>query len=248
MGRWPLLIIFMSAKFIKKFKDRQVLEQLKKRDKDAFIKVYDDYAEDIYRFIYFKVGKESEAQDLSSLVFLKAWHHVQANTLVESKTLRALVYKIARNAVIDHYREGRDKLELSLDDENNPIEIIDDSIDLAEKVDRANNLALLKKQLPLLKEEYREVIILRFVSDLSLEEIADVTAKSRGNVRVILHRALAALKEMVELELAKKEGKTSVKELKRGKKEKREKEGEAEKKEEIKEESKDERKEENDES
>lgn len=198
----------MSAKILKKFKDRQVLEQLKKKDKDAFIKVYDEYAEDIYRFIYFKVGKEVEAQDLSSLVFLKAWHHIQANTLVDSKTLRALVYKIARNAVIDHYREGRAKLELSLDDENNPIEIIDDSQDLAEKLDRANNLALLKKQLPLLKEEYREVIILRFVSDLSLEEIADVTAKSRGNVRVILHRALAALKEMVEKEMEKKTGKS----------------------------------------
>lgn len=199
----------MSAKIIKKIRDRQVLEQLKKKDKDAFIKVYDEYAEDIYRFIYFKVGQDIEAQDISSLVFLKAWHHIQANTLVDSRTLRALIYKIARNAVIDHYREGRAKLELSLDDENNPIEIIDDSENLADRVDRANNLLLLKKQLPLLKEEYREVIILRFVSDLSLEEIADVTAKSRGNVRVILHRALAALKEMVETELAKKIDKNS---------------------------------------
>ncbi|NCB21075.1 MAG: sigma-70 family RNA polymerase sigma factor [Clostridia bacterium] len=194
----------MSAKLLKKFKDRQVLEQLKKKDKDAFIKVYDEYAEDIYRFIYFKVAKETDAQDLSSLVFLKAWHHIQANTLVDSKTLRALVYKIARNAVIDHYREASVKLELSLDDDNNPIEIVDDSQDLATKLDRANDLALLKKQLPLLKEEYREIIVLRFVSDLSLEEIADVTAKSRGNVRVILHRALAALKGMVEEEMAKK--------------------------------------------
>jgi RNA polymerase sigma-70 factor (ECF subfamily) len=116
-----------------------------------------------------------------------------------------LVYKIARHAIIDHYRESSSKLEVSLDDEDHPIDIVDDSQDLAEDVDRKNNLALLREQLPLLKEEYREVVVLRFVNDLSLEEIADVTGKSRGNVRVILHRALSALKEMVEKELENKQ-------------------------------------------
>ncbi|MDX9779312.1 MAG: RNA polymerase sigma factor [Patescibacteria group bacterium] len=191
----------MSLKVVKKFKEKQLLQQLKHKDKEAFIKVYDEYVQDLYRFIYFKVGREAEAQDLTSLVFLKAWQHIQNNSLSDSKTLRALVYKIARHAIIDHYRESSSKLEVSLDDEQNPIEIVDESQDLSEDLDRKNNLALLREQLPLLKEEYREVIVLRFVNDLSLEEIADVTGKSRGNVRVILHRALAALKEMVEKEL-----------------------------------------------
>jgi RNA polymerase sigma-70 factor, ECF subfamily len=200
------LIIIMSPNIIKKFKDKQLLEQLKSKDKEAFVRVYDEYVQDIYRFIYFKVGKDIEAQDLTSLVFLKAWQHVQASSLVDSKTLRALVYKIARNAIIDHYRESGNKLELSLDDENNPIEIIDEDQSLEADLDKAADLELLKSQLPLLKEEYRELIVLRFVSDLSLEEIADVTGKSRGNVRVILHRALAALKEMVQTELEKRAG------------------------------------------
>jgi len=191
----------MSLKVVKKFKEKQLLQQLKHKDKEAFIKVYDEYVQDLYRFIYFKVGREAEAQDLTSLVFLKAWQHIQNNSLSDSKTLRALVYKIARHAIIDHYRESSSKLEVSLDDEDNPIEIVDESQDLSEDLDRKNNLALLREQLPLLKEEYREVIVLRFVNDLSLEEIADVTGKSRGNVRVILHRALASLKEMVEKEL-----------------------------------------------
>jgi len=191
----------MSLKVVKKFKEKQLLQQLKHKDKEAFIKVYDEYVQDLYRFIYFKVGREAEAQDLTSLVFLKAWQHIQNNSLSDSKTLRALVYKIARHAIIDHYRESSSKLEVSLDDEQNPIEIVDESQDLSEDLDRKNNFALLREQLPLLKEEYREVIVLRFVNDLSLEEIADVTGKSRGNVRVILHRALAALKEMVEKEL-----------------------------------------------
>lgn len=194
----------MTPHIVKKFKEKQLLQQLKSHDKDAFIKVYDEYVQDVYRFVYFKVRKEADAQDLTSMIFLKAWNYIQNNSLTDSKTLRALVYKIARTSIIDHYRESSNKLEVSLDDDEHPVEIIDEKQDLAADLDKSANLALIRRQLPLLKEEYREVIILRFVNDLSLEEIAAVTGKSRGNVRVILHRALAALKEMVEEEMGKK--------------------------------------------
>lgn len=195
------LIIRMSATLTRKFKEKQLLQQLKSHDKEAFIKVYDKYVQDVYRFVYFKVGKKIEAQDLTSMVFLKAWNYIQTNSLTDSKTLRALVYKIARTSIIDYYRESSNKLELSLDDEDHPIDIVDDAQSLDERVDQKAELSLIYKQLPLLKEEYREVIVLRFIDDLSLEEIADVTGKSRGNVRVILHRAMAALKGMVEDEV-----------------------------------------------
>lgn len=194
----------MTPHIVKKFKEKQLLQQLKSHDKDAFIKVYDEYVQDVYRFVYFKVRKEADAQDLTSMIFLKAWNYIQNNSLTDSKTLRALVYKIARTSIIDHYRESSNKLEVSLDDDEHPVEIIDEKQDLAADLDKSANLALIRRQLPLLKEEYREVIVLRFVNDLSLEEIAAVTGKSRGNVRVILHRALAALKEMVEDEMEKK--------------------------------------------
>lgn len=193
----------MAVNLVKKFKDKQLLQQLKGQDQTAFIKVYDSYVKDVYRFVYFKVGKEDEAQDLTSMIFLKAWNYIQTNSLSDSKTLRALVYKIARTSIIDYYRESGNKLEISLDDENNPIDIIDDTQNLEADLDQEENLALIRKQLPLLKEEYREVIVLRFINDLSLEEIAAVTGKSRGNVRVILHRAIAALKEMVTAEIKK---------------------------------------------
>ncbi|MDP3836801.1 MAG: RNA polymerase sigma factor [bacterium] len=193
----------MAPNLIKKFKEKQLLQQLKSGDKEAFIKVYDDYVEDVYRFVYFKVGREEEARDLTSMIFLKAWNYIQANSLSDSRTLRALVYKVARTSIIDYYRESGNKLEVSLDDENNPIDVVDDKQDLAANMDQASDMELIRKQLPLLKEEYREVIVLRFVNDLSLEEIAAVTGKSRGNIRVILHRAIAALKEMVEDELEK---------------------------------------------
>lgn len=190
----------MSPNLIKKFKDKQTLSKLKSHDKEAFIKVYDDHVKEIYRFVYFKIGRKEEADDLTSMVFLKTWNHIQNNSLEDAKTLRALLYKVARNAIVDYYRETGNRLSAtsSLDDEDNRIEIIDDGISPQEMLDRKGDIELIKSKLPLLKEEYREVIIMKFISDLSLEEIAEISGKNKGNVRVLLHRALNALKELVE--------------------------------------------------
>ncbi len=190
----------MAISFIRKFKDQQSLRRLKSRDREAFIRVYDENVREIHRFVYFKIGNREEANDLTSVIFLKAWHHIQNKTLEDAKTLRALLYKIARTSIIDYYREIGGKGTASLDDEQHKIEVIDDSIDPESRLDAAANLALIMRQLPRLKEEYREVIIMRFISDLSLEEIADISGKTKGNIRVLLHRALSALRELVEEE------------------------------------------------
>lgn len=190
----------MPNNLIKKFKNKQVFGKLKSHDKEAFIKVYDESVNDIYRFVYFKIANKEEANDITSMVFLKTWNHIQNNTLEDSKTLRALLYKIARNTIIDHYRETGNKITASLDDEDNKIEIVDNAQNPEDKLDQEANLELIRSKLPLLKEEYREVIVMKFINDLSLEEISDISGKTRGNVRVLLHRALGALRELVEKE------------------------------------------------
>ncbi len=187
----------MSANIIKKFQDKKALDRLKKRDRDVFTEAYDANVSDIYRFVYFKIGSDEEAKDLTSAIFLKTWNHIQNNTLEDAKTLRALLYKVARNVIIDHYREKGSHKPLSLDDEDNPIEIADET-DHAETLDKKQDLELIKSKLPFLKEEYREIIIMRFINDLDVEEIADITQKRKGNVRVLLHRALTALRELIE--------------------------------------------------
>lgn len=187
----------MTINLAKKFKDKKALSQLRSKDREAFIAVYDSHVKDIHRFVYFKIGRQEEANDLTSMIFLKTWNYIQTNQLEDSKTLRSLLYKIARNAIVDYYRENGLKLELSLDDENNPIDVVDEKQDLAQDIADKANLELIKSKLPLLKDEYREVIILKFVNDLDLSEIADITGKSKGNVRVLLHRALNALRELV---------------------------------------------------
>ena len=191
----------MPSNLIEKFKNSQSLSRLKNHDKDAFVKAYDENVNDIYRFIYFKVGSREEANDLTSTVFLKTWNYIQTNSLEDSKTLRALLYKVARTTVIDYYRENNGRINASLDDEENKIDIVDDSVSLEVKMDESADLALIKSKLPLLKEEYRELIIMRFINDLTLEEIADISGKKKGNVRVLLHRAIGALKDLVGEEI-----------------------------------------------
>ncbi len=188
----------MPNNLVEKFKNKQIIGKLKSHDKEAFIKVYDESVKDIYRFVYFKIGSREEANDITSMVFLKTWNHIQNNTLVDSKTLKALLYKIARNTIIDHYREAGAKTPASLDDEEHKIDIPDETQDPQERLDKEANLELIRRKLPLLKEEYREVIIMKFINDLTLEEMADISGKTKGNIRVILHRALSALRSLVE--------------------------------------------------
>jgi len=190
----------MSLNLVEKFKDRQIISRLKSRDKEAFIKIYDENVEEIHRFVYFKIGNREEANDLTSMIFLKTWNYIQNKTLVDAKTLRALLYKISRTSIVDYYRENGSKVTVSLDEEDNHIDVIDETDNPSERLDQAENIALIKRTLLLLKEEYREVIIMKFINDLSIEEIADISGKSKGNIRVLLHRALNALKELVEKE------------------------------------------------
>lgn len=188
----------MSDSLISKLRENNNLSRLKSGDREAFIKAYDDFADDLYRFAYFKLGSEEEAKDLVSVIFLKTWNYIQTNSLKDSKTLRALLYKIARNAIIDHYRDKGLSSSISLEDAPQALEVPDDSQNQEDLIDQKADLELIREKLMLLKDEYREVIIWRFIEDLSMDEIANITGKKKGNIRVLLHRAITALKELLE--------------------------------------------------
>ena len=188
----------MTFNITKKIREKNLLYRLRQKDKDAFIKTYDEHVDDIHRFIYFKIGNNEDANDLTSIVFLKAWDYINQNSLKDSRTLRALFYKIARTSIADYYRSQKNVHSLSIDDENNPIEIVDESQDVIRDISVNSDLELIRKKLPELKMEYREVIIMHYVNDLSLEEISEITGKRKANIRVLIYRALKALRETIE--------------------------------------------------
>jgi RNA polymerase sigma-70 factor (ECF subfamily) len=176
-------------------KEKFLYSRLKKRDQEAFAEIYDLFVEPLYRFIYFKVGNKSEAEDLTSEVFLKAWSSAQESGQLAVKTLPAFLYRIARNTVVDYYR--RKKQNLSLDETVETSEEPLSREDLAADFDLAVDREALLKALDQLKDEYREIIVMRYIEDLSTSEIASILEKNKGAVRVSQHRALEALKKIL---------------------------------------------------
>lgn len=178
-----------------KFQEKLLLLRLKKKDPEAFAQVYDLYVTPIYRFIYFKVSTRHDAEDLTSEVFLRIWQYVnEVNDPIEN--LNALLYKTARNLVIDFYRQ-RSKKGYSQDTEtlNNVKDNRQQS--LLAQIETEFEVKNIEKVLRQMKDDYREIIILRFIEELSISEIAKILDKSKGSIRVLLHRALKLARQLL---------------------------------------------------
>ncbi len=179
------------------FTEKILFAKLKSQDQEAFLEVYDRYVDKVYRFIYFKVSDAAEAEDLTAATFLKTWQHIQQNSVTDAKTLPALVYRIARNVIIDHYRQNSKCDVVSIETPEGQ-SIVDEKQDISKESEVNSDLELMKKKMEQLKDEYREILVLRYVNDLSIDEIAEIIGKNKGNVRVLIYRATAALKELMQ--------------------------------------------------
>lgn len=183
-------------KYEEKIQEKLLLAKIKAQDPEVFSEVYNLYIDQIYRYIYFKVATREEAEDLTSEVFLKTWQYLFGSQK-EVKNLKALLYQIARNLVVDFYRQ---KSQIEILDDENILERIEDSRqqNLLLKIDHKAEIVTVEQGLKKLKDEYREVIILKYLEGLDNWEIAKIINKSKGAVRVLLHRALKVLKGYLE--------------------------------------------------
>ncbi len=175
----------------------QELAQLVKKaqggSEAAFGQVYDLLFQKIYRFIFYRVGHKEVAEDLAEEVFIKAFGKL--GTLDKPEVFLGWIYRIARNTVIDYYREK--KLTVSLEDVENTLEYETNTVDLLQlEYEQAALLKLLKE----LGAEQQAVIKLKFLEDLSNAEIAVILNKTEGAIRVIQHRAITKLLELKKLQ------------------------------------------------
>jgi len=158
----------------------------------VFSQIYDDCVDKIYRFIFFKVSSQEIAQDLCSETFLRGWQAFK-NNKKKIENPQAFLYQIARNLVVDHYRQKGKMQTVSAD----CVPIIDPGEDLEEQALLKSDLDTVKSALAGLKDEYQEVVVWRYVDDLSISEMSKMLNKSEGAVRVTLHRALKSLKNRI---------------------------------------------------
>jgi RNA polymerase sigma-70 factor, ECF subfamily len=157
-------------------------------DLSCFGEIYDQTVEQIFRFVYFKTGERAIAEDLTQNVYLKALEKI--NQLKGNGSFTAWLYAIARNVIADYYRSKNKTISLQLIGE------IADSGN-GHNIESKETLEETLKALETLNEEEREVIVLHCVEEYSFEEIAKLTKKSPGALRILKHRALGKLKKAV---------------------------------------------------
>jgi len=170
---------------------KSLVEQAKNGDQAAFSEIYNLYFKKIYRFIFYRVSHKEVAEDLAEEVFIKAYSHL--SRLEDPKSLEGWLYQVARNSVIDYYRSK--KMTVALEDVENILEYESNVIDVLNLQDRQKVFLRLLKELG---AEQQMVIKLKFLEDLGNEEIAEVLQKSEGAVRVIQHRAITKLQELIK--------------------------------------------------
>jgi|SRR3989344_6520143 len=159
-------------------------------NKEQFSLIYDQYIEKIYRFVYLKVSSQEIAEDITSKVFLNGWESYQRQPEKIQNT-GAFLYQIARNMVVDHYRDkGRTKT-VSVDRVS---QITDTRTNLHEKAIVNSDIELVKSAIQNLKKDYQDVLIWHYLEDMPVEQISKIIDKPAGTIRVMLHRGLSALR------------------------------------------------------
>lgn len=165
----------------------------------AFTDAFDRYADELYRHAQFRLSDPAKAEEVVQDAFLRAWNSARAGTQIQD--FRAFLYRTLRHLVIDEYRRHRtESLDALLEREDATDALLADEHDelamAMDRLDGARALALL----PELPDSYAEAITLRFVDGLTPKEIAVRLDENENTVSVRVHRALKALRVLLERE------------------------------------------------
>lgn len=164
------------------------IERCKDGDGEAFAVLYDRYIDKIYRFVYYKVFEKETTEDIVSEAFYKAFKHIVGYDETKG-SFSSWLYRIARNAVIDHYRGKKETANIEDVFESGYSERF------SEKLDAKEIFKKISKHLESLSPKQREIIILRVWEDLSYKEIAEITGGSEGSVKMAFLRGIKDIRE-----------------------------------------------------
>ena len=172
--------------------DAALAVRASKGESAAFGLLYDKHVDAIYRYVYYRVRDDAEAEDLTSDVFMRA---LRAMPRYEPRqAFLAWLYRIARNAVIDRARRGNRQVSFE-DALEHPM--ADKVLDPDEQILATSDNATLRGALAQLTPLQQEVIVLRFLEGYSTHEIARIVGKREGTIRGIQFRAIGALRQLI---------------------------------------------------
>lgn len=159
--------------------------------------IYIKYSDKIYRYVYLNINDPYLAEDITSEVFLRIWKNWKR---IEKDFMQALLYKTAKNIIIDNYRKHGNAKKVSL--ENIVEQGLEPSYDqdLIEKINNDDNIKKINEAIMVLPDNLKDVLVLRFINDLSAKEAAQILDTTEVNIRVLQFRALKKLKEAIKNE------------------------------------------------
>lgn len=169
---------------------RTLVLRAKTGDSEAFGMLYDRYLDLVYRYVYFRVGSHALAEDLTSETFLRALRGI-ADYTWQGRDFGAWLMTIARNLVTDHYKSGRNRLEVTT------AEVFDTPLDgryIPENAVVTNMVnERVMQAIKQLGAEQQECVILRFLHGMSLAETALIMGKKSGAIKALQFRAIKSL-------------------------------------------------------
>lgn len=172
----------------------QFLKRINGADEAAFSLVYETYAEAIWRHAYVRVSSREIAEDIASQTFLKAWDYIRKRKR-PIDNIQSFLYRICNNLVIDFYRaRAKDALPMNVEIENT----IRSKKDTGETVQVVLELEFIRGAIDRLKEPYRQVLVWRYMDELEIGEISNLSGRNASNVSVILHRGLKKLHVLLD--------------------------------------------------
>lgn len=175
------------------YKEENVLARASQGDKDAFGELYERYTERIFNYVYYRTGNVHDAEDLTARVFQRAMNHIH-NYTDRGVPFSAWLYRIAHNLVANWHRDRSRKQEIPIDD----LPVLPAKADHPEttlvRTEEQDALLRLIRRLP---PERQNLLILKFVENLSNAEIGQIMGRSEGAVKSLYHRTLLALRDEI---------------------------------------------------
>ena|SRR5579883_1369046 len=160
-----------------------------KKTEEEFLRCYDQYADAIFRYCYYRVFNKEKAEDLTQEAYLKTWRYLQQGKTIDN--LRAFLYRTAGNLIIDESRKHRE-VSLNRIMEKGFSPMMDPRGDIELRLAGQEALKIIQS----LDDKYRDVIIMKYVEDLSVREIAQILGETENNVYVRISRGFEKIRQM----------------------------------------------------
>lgn len=173
------------------YSEEELVRRAQQGDAEAFALLCEAHFDRIYRYVALKVRNRADAEDLTQQAFLKATEAIGSYRW-KGLPFASWLFRIAHNQVVDHFRKTSREEAVPLDE---AITVAPD--DPASTTEQRMTLAQLVAACDRLSEAQREVIYLRFGSELSIAETASVMGKREGAIKALQHDAVVKLRKII---------------------------------------------------